>query len=56
MSDDGLNWQQEPDFLEAKDVSEQQGKYSSLGTIRCSSGSSEGYSWYRLQDKTEIIS
>lgn len=54
--DDGLNWQQEPDFLEAKDVSEQQGKYSSLGTISCSSGSSEGYSWYRLQDKTEIIS
>jgi len=54
--DDEPNWQQEPDFLQAKDISEQQGSYSSPGAASCSSASSEGYSWYRLQDKTEIVS
>lgn len=53
--DDERNRQQEPDFLQARDISEQQGRYSSPGALSCSSGSSEGYSWYRLQDKTEIV-
>lgn len=55
-NDDVPNWQQEPEFLQARDISEQQGRYSSAGAVSCSSGSSEGYSWYRLEDKTEIVS
>lgn len=54
--DDELNWQQESEFLEARNISEQQGKYLNLGVVSCFSGPSDSYSWFRLQDKTEIVS
>lgn len=54
--DDELNWQQESDFLKARNISEQQGSYLNLGVLSCFSGPSDGYSWFRLKDKTEIVS